>query len=361
MNSIHIVTQTFPPRTGGMENVMLSIARNLSLLEWKVTVFADKPWINNERFDHRYTPAPKLIRSHLKRNQLKIQSRPDVYLCDSWKSVSAVPANGVPIVVLAHGQELLQQKKHLSLKAALSRATRIVTSSEATRQLVLSINPKLAAITKCIYPTYGLRQSVNEKVIPNSSVNRYVSILTLCRIDLRKGIFESLEALRLLNKEGYRFHWLIAGTGPELSNLKAASIQDNFLKIVGHVDEDTKQKLYQEADLFLMPSYQIGNSLEGFGITYIEAAKYGLASIGGIAGGASEAVINGKTGWCVEGSDPVSIANALRQALDANNLSFQRGLAAQERFNQHLEGSKVTQKLEKELKDSINNVSFSEV
>ena len=48
-----------------------------------------------------------------------------------------------------------------------------------------------------------------------------------------------------------------------------------------------------------MPTFQDNNSIEGFGLSYIEAAKYGVPSIMSNTGGASEAVINNKTGWFV--------------------------------------------------------------
>ena len=37
-----------------------------------------------------------------------------------------------------------------------------------------------------------------------------------------------------------------------------------------------------------MPSVQDGRSIEGFGIVFLEAAKFGVPSIGGIQGGASD-------------------------------------------------------------------------
>ena len=48
-----------------------------------------------------------------------------------------------------------------------------------------------------------------------------------------------------------------------------------------------------------MPSIIYKKSVEGFGISYIEAASYGIPSISGVEGGSSDAVFNMKTGWCV--------------------------------------------------------------
>ena len=49
-------------------------------------------------------------------------------------------------------------------------------------------------------------------------------------------------------------------------------------------------------------------SIEGFGIAYIEAAFFGIPSIASDVGGTPEAVIDKKTGWCI---DPNEIEKAI--------------------------------------------------
>ena len=44
-----------------------------------------------------------------------------------------------------------------------------------------------------------------------------------------------------------------------------------------------------------MPSIIFKKSVEGFGISFMEAASYGVGSIGGKDGGASDAIQNEKT------------------------------------------------------------------
>ena len=46
--------------------------------------------------------------------------------------------------------------------------------------------------------------------------------------------------------------------------------------------------LLSESNLFLMPTRKVNNSVEGFGISFIEAASYGVASIGGEEGGSGK-------------------------------------------------------------------------
>lgn len=336
-----ICTQTFPPRLGGMEAVMHSLALQFQDFGCNVTVAADRPWDTKEGYSFFSVNAPKLIRASVKRLLLSLRGvAPRLTICDSWKSVAAVPKNSGFIVVLAHGQEYLQpaERRARSIRAALKRADLVISSSEMTADLVRRAYP--TANIHTIYPTYMLQRiNLEESVTPE--LNQPIKILSLCRIEMRKGLLESLTALEYLKKEGFEFVWQIAGVGPDLDLLKrrvSRSVISQDTQFLGRVSAKEKHVALSEADLFLMPSYQVGNSLEGFGISYIEAAQYSLAAIGGAAGGAPEAVLDGQTGWCVDGSNPDEIATALRDALSNTDKLHALGRAAQARFNSELAG-----------------------
>ena len=44
-------------------------------------------------------------------------------------------------------------------------------------------------------------------------------------------------------------------------------------------NNDLKNDFLQGSDVFLMPTFQDKYSIEGFGLTYIEAARFGIPSI----------------------------------------------------------------------------------
>ena len=77
-----------------------------------------------------------------------------------------------------------------------------------------------------------------------------------------------------------------------------------FLK---KVEEQLKLALIKNSNLFLMPSIVHKNSVEGFGITFIEAASYGVGSIGGQDGGERDAIKDKETGLICDGRDINSI------------------------------------------------------
>ena len=65
-----------------------------------------------------------------------------------------------------------------------------------------------------------------------------------------------------------------------------------------------------------MPSIIHKKSVEGFGIAYIEAAQYGIASLGGKDGGASDAIEHNKTGLICDGNNLEDIYSSLNLMIE---------------------------------------------
>jgi phosphatidylinositol alpha-1,6-mannosyltransferase len=71
---------------------------------------------------------------------------------------------------------------------------------------------------------------------------------------------------------------------------------------------------YQLCDLFLMPNREMPDKdTEGFGLVFLEANACGKPVIGGLAGGAVEAVQHERNGLSVDGDDPRAIAAAVKR------------------------------------------------
>ena len=94
------------------------------------------------------------------------------------------------------------------------------------------------------------------------------------------------------------------------------------LKIENHVlffnslSHNIKNALVAASDIFVMPSIKYKKSVEGFGIVFIEAAQYGVPSIGGKDGGASDAIIHNKTGLICDGNNLGEIYNSINNLLE---------------------------------------------
>ena len=116
--------------------------------------------------------------------------------------------------------------------------------------------------------------------------------------------------------------YVSVGDGVEknnLENLKNELGLNNEAVLIYKTTEQQKLALLDKSDLFIMPSIVHKKSIEGFGITFIEAASYGKPSIGGIHGGESDAIINTKTGYLCDGNDLNSIYETLEKILVNDN------------------------------------------
>ena len=155
--------------------------------------------------------------------------------------------------------------------------------------------------------------------------------------------------MRVILDRGYSFKWDIIGDGPELNALKNESIKLNLQEnIIFHgkiLSDIEKEKLLEKSDIFLMPSFQDKYSVEGFGLSYVEAAKFGIPSIAGNSGGAKEAIINNNTGWCANTQDNEELTNILIEAITNSKLRNFYGKNALKRFETELNADIVTNQL----------------
>ena len=67
-----------------------------------------------------------------------------------------------------------------------------------------------------------------------------------------------------------------------------------------------------------MPSITYKKSVEGFGIAYVEAAQFGIPSIGGKDGGASDAIKHNETGLICDGNNLDDIYSSIDLILKNN-------------------------------------------
>lgn len=88
-----------------------------------------------------------------------------------------------------------------------------------------------------------------------------------------------------------------------------------FLK---NISDNLKNALVSKSHIFVMPSIMHKKSVEGFGIAFVEAAQYGIPSIGGKHGGASDAIIHKRTGLICDGNNLDEIYSSLNELLQEN-------------------------------------------
>ena len=99
---------------------------------------------------------------------------------------------------------------------------------------------------------------------------------------------------------------LIVGDGPyrtELARLAQREGVAAAVRFTGAVPWEELPAHYGAGDVFAMPcrTRRGGLDVEGLGIVYLEASATGLPVVAGDSGGAPDAVLDGETGWVVRG------------------------------------------------------------
>lgn len=147
---------------------------------------------------------------------------------------------------------------------------------------------------------------------PSSNSNQNASelkVLTVGRLskdDRAKGIDTLIQAVGKASFDGTRIHLTIVGEGgdlPYLRNLVRQFRLELQVRFAGAVPESRLRQLYQECDLFALPSRK-----EGFGIVFLEAMRFGKPIIGGNSGGIPEVIDPGQDGILVETGDADALA-----------------------------------------------------
>ncbi len=134
------------------------------------------------------------------------------------------------------------------------------------------------------------------------------SILFLGRIEMSKGVFELLEAFKILRIKHPNVSLTFAGDGRDDEKLKAI-VRDCELHNVhfsGFVENEEKSNVLLKADIYAFPSYT-----EGMPNSVLEAMAYGLPVYTRPVGGIPDIFQNGENGILESSLEPTIIAKHL--------------------------------------------------
>ena len=312
-----IITRNFPPEVGGMQNLMWGLTSSLSKLNM-VKVFADYHE-NHIKFDKKVSfsiervKGPKILRKYRKsfliNDFIKQNTKINCLIADHWKSLENINTNKKKICLI-HSKEINHKKGSWLNKRVLNVLNNIeyvVANSNFTKNLAIDLgvlSEKIIVINPGIDPVYKVPQDLMKKAedIFGAKKNR---LITVSRFDKRKNHEKVIMALRNLKEIYPDIIYLCIGYGDEEENIKKLVEQLNlgnqviFLK---NISNDLKNALVASSNIFIMPSIIDKKSVEGFGIAFVEAAQFGVPSIGGKDGGASDAIIHEKTGLICDGN-----------------------------------------------------------
>jgi len=233
---------------------------------------------------------------------------------------------GRPVLVYAHGEELTnwgRGKKFAAMCFVFRRADAVLANSDFTRDTLVGLLGVDSGRIAVVYPTVdeerfrpGLTGEDLRAAIATSPAQRL--ILSVGRLQRRKGFDSVIRALPMLLQRGIDAHYALIGIGEDRQYLERLAgelgVADR-VHLLGHVSYEDLPRWYAACDLFAMPNRDIDGDTEGFGLVFLEAASAGKPVLAGTAGGTGSAVVDGVTGLRVDGERADAITQALARLL----------------------------------------------
>jgi glycosyltransferase involved in cell wall biosynthesis len=157
-----------------------------------------------------------------------------------------------------------------------------------------------------------------------------LEIVYLGRLAANKGIFESIEALRILRDRGVEARLTLAGSGnasaAACQAIEAAGLADR-VRVIPPVFGADKQRLWQQADVFAFPTYH----REGLPYALLEAMACGAVPVASPVGAIPDVMQHEVHGLLVPAHEPQAVAAALERLANDRPLLHRLALAARKR------------------------------
>ncbi len=242
-----------------------------------------------------------------------------------WILSSLAAGLGVPLVLTAHGTDLIGYERWPELRHFADRAI-------AASDKVIAISKDNLALVKTTFPSQTgkvsmMRNGYDTGVfhpldldrtdvlapfgIGENDLSGRKVIIFAGKLTHAKGVDVLLKAAKIYEQKRDDVLTIIAGDGEEMANLRGLSDELGLerLRFLGNVDQNTLNKLYNISDLDMVPSRK-----EAFGLVAIEAMACGIPVIASDVGGLPD-FVSSEVGALIRPEDPEALAEAVLDML----------------------------------------------
>jgi phosphatidylinositol alpha-1,6-mannosyltransferase len=382
-----VISEVFPPRVGGSGRWLWELYRRLPREQFVLAV-GQHP--NQEHFDQ--THDLQITRIPLTLPELGFCSR--LGALSYWRALRAVQEvasgksvvqihagrcvpegwlalllkyrRGLPYSCYVHGEEvelvagpgtagLMTSRQLRWMTWAVLRGAETIIANSSNSVRILREEWRLPSDRiRLLHPGVDI-----ERFVPasrNSSVRAELRwgdrpvILTVARLQKRKGHDQMIMALHRIRAAVPNVLYAIVGDGDERSSLEelvAREQLDKHVQFLGELDEDGLNNCYQQCDLFVLPNRQVGRDIEGFGMVLLEAQACGRPVVAGASGGTSEAIRIPETGMVVSCERPDELAALVTDLLTDRKRLDSVGQAARSWVVEQFDSTKVCQRAQR--------------
>lgn len=338
-SKILCITNDFGPRAGGIETFVIGLIERLP--KHSVVVYTssqpdsaafDRAWMENYGVlvirdkSKVLLPTPRVasaVRKILQRESISTvffgAAAPLGLLSHGLRRAGAER-----IVALTHGHEVWWAKVW-PFSWAMCRIGNGVdnltylgdfTRSQISRALTDSAANAMVKIAPGIDTDHFAPRADAQTLRAELGLSEKKVIVSVGRLVHRKGQDTLVESMPQILSQVPDAHLLFIGEGPYKDYLvkRAAELKvSDAITFIGRIQYAELPRYICVGDIFAMPSRSrlAGLEVEGLGIVYLEASACGLAVVGGKSGGAPDAVLEGETGFAVDGTSAQAVAEAV--------------------------------------------------
>lgn len=381
---ILLITWNYPPKTGGMENMLYEVMQQLTVCAAVdiIAPFAEPHGSDSDeaRLFRAYRQGLLSFFLHALRTGIRLNRNThyDVIMTGSALVLPVAIILGVlfrvPVVPITHGLDIIYPNPlyQLLMKGLLPRCRHVFANSRMTRQLVIEHGVRPDNVT-VINPGIDVSEfdhpSDCNAIRQQYGIGRKRFMLSAGRLVKRKGILEFISrALPDIVKSEPDSLLVVVGENPSQSlahredlmgqlrsELDRLGLQDHVL-LIGWASRMELVTFYKACDFFVLPAIHVPGDTEGFGIVLLEANAAGKPVVATAVGGIPDAVENGRSGILVEPENwtaiTQSVLHLLRDDEDRKQLGKQGRLRAESEF-----GWKV---IGKQYRDVLSRIVASE-
>lgn len=298
---ILFISHTFPPIVGGVES------QNFELYTWLSKIAEVKLVANKKRWLIPFFLLYSSLRAIFSAKKYDVILLGSCILGNVGWLVKKLTKK--PVVVVAHGLDLTYKNtlyQKLWVKIFIPSLDKLIAvGNETIRAGVARGIPedKFTFIpngvdTEKFFASHTREEL--EKILCLSFEGKFV-LLTSGRLAKRKGVAWFIR--NVLPKIPENVLYIVAGDGADRANIERAieeTKSSERVKLLGYVTDETREILFNTADLFVQPNIKVEGDMEGFGISVIEAASCQLPVIASRLEGLQDAIKDDKNGYLVE-------------------------------------------------------------
>jgi phosphatidylinositol alpha-1,6-mannosyltransferase len=361
-----LVTNDFPPRSGGIQSYLHALATRLPDLvvyapawDGAAAFDAGQPFPVVRHPSSLMLPTPGVARRA--KEILRAEGCSTVWFGAAAPLALLGPsmrkAGAHRVVASTHGHEvgwsMLPGAWH-ALRRIGSTADVVTFVSKYTRSRFAPAFGRMAALE---YLPSGVD---TEQFRPDSHARKEIrtryglgdrpTVVCVSRLWPRKGQDMLVRALPEIRRRVPDAALLLVGGGPYEDRLRALAAQTDMTPHVvfaGRVPQEELPAHYVAGDVFAMPCRTHGRGLdvEGLGIVYLEASASGLPVVAGNSGGAPETVLDGVTGNVVDGRDLDGITTSVADLLADPATAAEMGDAGRRWVSRHWRWEDIAERL----------------